>query len=332
MTKKHFIVFSLIVLFIQCTGCYNNKEFTLSGKIVCIDPGHGGTAKTDSFRVGINGEREEWINLRVALKLADILEQNNVKVILTRSADKSVSLLSRAELAINQHADLFISIHHNATADSSVNIPTIYFHGNSSENMASVHLGKLIANKFQKIFYQSDVETSIVSDFVIFPSSGASVLRNSYGIPGIIGEASFFTNKEEEEKLKNEEYNQKEAEAYFLAIKEYFSETAPSILPLHSKIKLSPYKVFQERDRMNPIALLWKEDFHKGSSLASSNNRDSLVVAESLLSRSIKSFPDSWLARDAHLKRNEIFKKLDMIIEADTALKRVEQFYVQSIE
>jgi len=40
----------------------------VSGKIICLDPGHGGTAKTDSFREGPTGEREEWINLRVASK------------------------------------------------------------------------------------------------------------------------------------------------------------------------------------------------------------------------------------------------------------------------
>ena len=38
----------------------------LAGRVVCIDPGHGGTAATDSYRVGPGGEREEWIDLRVA--------------------------------------------------------------------------------------------------------------------------------------------------------------------------------------------------------------------------------------------------------------------------
>ncbi|MCK5086496.1 MAG: N-acetylmuramoyl-L-alanine amidase, partial [Melioribacteraceae bacterium] len=95
-------------------GCSNKTDNPLKGKVVCIDPGHGGTAETDSFRVGPTGEREEWINLRVALKLAEMLIEDGAEVILTRSEDESVSLRARAELAINKEADVFVSIHHNA--------------------------------------------------------------------------------------------------------------------------------------------------------------------------------------------------------------------------
>ena len=328
MNKTPALLFSLLfIIIILVPGCTNDNN-PLSGKVICIDPGHGGTAETDTYRVGPAGEREEWINLRVALVLAEHLKKNDAVVILTRSSDTFVSLESRAELAIDQHADLFISIHHNATADSTVNFPIIYFHGNATENLAGVHLGKLIAKNIQKILYQEDTPVGLISDFAIFPSSGTSVLRNSYGVPGIIGEASFFSNPQEEQRLKDEQYNQKEALAYFLAIKEYFSQAAPEILPKYSKIKLPPFEVFQEAERMNPIALQWKEDFEKGSSLASLNVIDSLVVAESLLARSVKSFPDSWLAGEAHLKRYEIFKKLGRNTEANAALTRANEFYI----
>lgn len=317
----------LFISNISGPSCNKNKN-PLCGKVICIDPGHGGTAETDTYRVGPAGEREEWINLRVALKLAEILKQNDANVILTRSTDTFVSLESRAELAIDQHADLFISIHHNATADTSVNFPIIYFHGNASENLAGVHLGKIVAIKIREILYEADIPVGLISDFAIFPSSGTSVLRNSYGVPGVIGEASFFSNPQEEQRLKNEEYNQKEALAYFQAIKEYFSQPAPKILPKYSKIKLPPFEVFQEAERMNLVALQWKKDFEKGRSLASLDDIDSLIVAESLLARSVKYFPDSWLAREAHLERYEIFKKLGRNTEANTALTRANEFYI----
>jgi hypothetical protein len=147
-------------------------------------------------------------------------------------------------------------------------------------------------------------------------------------VPGVIGEASFFSNPQEEQRLKNEEYNQKEALAYFQAIKEYFSQPAPKILPKYSKIKLPPFEVFQEAERMNLVALQWKKDFEKGRSLASLDDIDSLIVAESLLARSVKYFPDSWLAREAHLERYEIFKKLGRNTEANTALTRANEFYI----
>lgn len=328
MNKPLALLFSLLFIINIIVPSCTNKKNPLSGKVICIDPGHGGTAKTDTYRIGLAGEREEWINLRVALKLAEILKQNDAKVILTRSTDTFVSLKSRAELAIDQHADLFISIHHNATADTTVNFPIIYFHGNASENLAGVHLGKIISKKYQKILYKADTTVGLISDFAIFPSSGTSVLRNSYGVPGIIGEASFFSNPQEEQQLKDEQYNQKEALAYFLAIKEYFSQPTPKILPKNSKVKLPPFEVFQEAERMNLIALQWKNDFEKGSSLASLNDKDSLIIAESLLARSVKYFPDSWLAREAHLKRYEIFKKLGRNTEAITALTRANEHYI----
>jgi len=320
-------VLLLFFIFILFAGCSNKTDNSLKGKVICIDPGHGGTAETDSFRVGPTGEREEWINLRVALKLAEMLKIDGAEVILSRSEDKAVSLRARAEQAINNNADIFVSIHHNATADSTVNFPIIYFHGNVSENNASVILGKSLAKFLRAEFYRSETPVSLVSDLVIFPSSGTAVLRHSYGIPGIIGEASFFTNPDEEARLKNDGYNFREARAYYLSLKEFFSESLPEILPMYSKIKLPPFRVLQEADRMNPIALRWEKDFYTGKDLADSTDPDSLEKANYLLTRSVRSFPDSWLAREAHIKRGEILYKLGKTTEADTAIMRAEEFF-----
>ena len=66
------------LLFLILYACMNEKIFNnkcniLKDKVICVGPGHGGTAGIDPFRVGKNGEREEWNNLRVALILADML-------------------------------------------------------------------------------------------------------------------------------------------------------------------------------------------------------------------------------------------------------------------
>ena len=113
-------------------------EKPLEGKVICIDPGHGGTAATDSYRVGPTGEREEWINLRVGTLLGEMLEQSGAKVIYTRTTDTFIPLAERSKIAVENKVDLFISIHHNATADPKVNFPIIYFHGSAEENKASV--------------------------------------------------------------------------------------------------------------------------------------------------------------------------------------------------
>ena len=74
---KSFLLIILIGYITQSTFAQENstKRASLKGKIISIDPGHGGSAATDSYRQGPTGEREEWIDLRVGLLLKEILER-----------------------------------------------------------------------------------------------------------------------------------------------------------------------------------------------------------------------------------------------------------------
>ncbi|MEO9021398.1 MAG: prolyl oligopeptidase family serine peptidase [Ginsengibacter sp.] len=287
-----------------------NDPASLRGKIICIDPGHGGTAATDHYRMGAGGEREEWINLRVAQLLKRKLEEKGARVIMTRTEDVFVPLDERAKIAVAGKADVFISIHHNATADTSVNFPIIYFHGASSENLASVTLGKDVAASLEKYFYKKEIPESLNSDYTIFPSNGAAVLRSTYGIPAVLGEASFFTNPTEEKRLKQEEYNSQEAEAYLKALELFFHNPIPLVKPMQVAQSIRPFKVFEEADRMNQTALDWKRNFIEGEKLMNSNDINDWKKALDLFTLSAKSFPDSYLDRDCHLKRAELLKKL----------------------
>ena len=53
-------ILSILMMYSVLAGC-GSKNTNLKYKIICIDPGHGGTANSDSFRIGPTGEREEWI-------------------------------------------------------------------------------------------------------------------------------------------------------------------------------------------------------------------------------------------------------------------------------
>ncbi|HKK67175.1 MAG TPA: N-acetylmuramoyl-L-alanine amidase, partial [Bacteroidales bacterium] len=282
----------------RVSSCEKNNVW--QDKTILIDPGHGGTAATDTFRVGPTGEREEWVNLRVAKYLKELLTDKGATVIMTRNEDIAVGLKERALMARESHADVFLSIHHNATADTSVNFPIVYFHGNASENQASVQLGTCLVKHIKKSLYADNTPVSLVSDHVIFPTSGAAVLRHSYGIPGIIGEASFFTNPTEEERLKDSVYNQSEAQAYFDALQEFFQQPALPITEKYATIKISPFSVLQESNRMNDIARMWQQDFYNGQQLFETEDQESLQKALQLFTRSARSFPDSWLAPAAH--------------------------------
>ena len=113
MFRTQFIVFTLICIGLTASPlCINNisaKEF-----VVVIDPGHGGN---DPGAIG-KISKEKNINLKVALKLGNLIQNNckDVKVIYTRKTDVFVSLNRRTEIANNAQADLFISIHTDALA------------------------------------------------------------------------------------------------------------------------------------------------------------------------------------------------------------------------
>jgi N-acetylmuramoyl-L-alanine amidase len=302
-------------------------DSTVSEKTICIDPGHGGTAATDTFRVGLGGEREEWINLRVALMLKDMLVAKGARVVMTRSEDVRVDLEKRAAIAIANKADLFVSIHHNATADRNVNLPIVYFHGAVSENGASVQAAKLFAAEVKKQLFGDMGHTSVVSDYTIFPKKGASVLRNSYGIPGLLVESSFFSNVNEETRLKDKGYNLREATAFMNAIEEFFSHPESKINEKKIPNELPVFQVLEEAERMKPEALLWLEDFETAKAMVNPKDTAALKKAYDLFTRSARSFPDSWVAKQCHEYRSAILMRLNRVKESKVEGIRAKEFY-----
>ena len=325
---KIFLLLIAIFGSVFLSSCVH-EDGPLTGKTVCLDPGHGGTSDIDSYRVGVAGEREEWIDLRVALKLKSLLEEKDCRVIMTREKDVAVPLKERALMAIDGEADAFISIHHNATADTTVNFPTVYFHGNASENQASVLLGLTIIRQLRRSLFHADTPVSLVSDHTIFPTAGTAVLRHSYGLPGVIGEASFFSNPSEEQRLKQNDYNDLEAMAYLRGLEEYFSAAPLPVLEKNSLVTIAPFEVFQEAQRMDSVAVLWEQDHQQALILFQTSQTNALQSALDLFTRSARSFPDSWLTGKSHHYRALIFEQLGRHDEALETHNRVKQFYVQ---
>lgn len=299
----------------------------LKGKRICIDPGHGGTSATDHYRVGKNGEREEWVNLRVSLLLKAILESRGATVTLTRTDDSSVEIARRAEIARNSKADAFISVHHNAIADRDVNFPIVYFHGAASENIAGKKLAIEVAKAFKKNLYKSKTTPSIASDFTIFPNRGAGILRDSYGIPAVIAEASFLTNEREESLLKRTDHNNNEARAYLGALEIFFSNPIPKIKPVNIPKVLPPFEVLQEADRMKPEALKWKNNYGEAKRLLKVSPLP-LQKAYDLFTQSARSFPDSFLAGECHRHRADLLSLMQQTKLAEQESRRATEYYV----
>ncbi|CAN7401862.1 N-acetylmuramoyl-L-alanine amidase [Rossellomorea sp. LjRoot5] len=80
-------------------------------KTIMIDPGHGGSDPGATY----NGNEEKNFNLLTALVVRDYLVSNyNVKVLMTRTGDQTLSLIDRSNLANRSNLDFYLSIHHNA--------------------------------------------------------------------------------------------------------------------------------------------------------------------------------------------------------------------------
>jgi N-acetylmuramoyl-L-alanine amidase len=216
------------------------------GRIV-IDPGHGGH---DTGTLGPTGLEEKEVVLDVGLKLKKLLEQRTgCEVIMTRSDDTFIPLEERTAIANQKSADLFISVHANASRDESARgIETYYLNFTSSpdalevaarENASSQEAVHQLQDLIKKIAMTEKIEES--QDFArqvqrevytrVTKVSGAQrdrgikkapfVVLIGANMPSILAEISFLTNPRDERLLRRPDYREKIAEALYEGILGY---------------------------------------------------------------------------------------------------------------
>ncbi len=101
-----------------------------SGGVV-IDPGHGGE---DYGAKGVAGLLEKDVTLAVAFELEKLLKERGIRVTLTRRDDSFVPLASRTKFANEQEADLFVSLHVNASPKGKLSGLEVYYLDNTNDN------------------------------------------------------------------------------------------------------------------------------------------------------------------------------------------------------
>lgn len=126
-----------------------NDKKVLAGKIIAIDPGHGGN---DTGAIGqLAGEAvyEKDITLSIAEPLRDMLTAAGAKVVMTRTTDTSVAsptaddvteLQARCDIANNANADAFISIHIDSFSNNSVDGTTAYYYPKTGKDLLLAQL------------------------------------------------------------------------------------------------------------------------------------------------------------------------------------------------
>ena len=208
-------------------------EKFLADVTIVIDPGHGGTdggnssTKPAGYKAGRGGEKEAHINLRVALLLERLLKDAGVDVIMTRRGDDTIGLRERAEVANNAKrrrdggtgADLFLSIHHNAGSRTS-NYTSVWYHGSVDDNEPDLDVARYIALELGRAQRTQVAKTSPVFSSQLMYASGFGVLRAT-NMPAVLLECSFFSDPDEEKRLKDAGYNLRQAYAIYVGLCEW---------------------------------------------------------------------------------------------------------------
>lgn len=198
----------------------------LEGIKICLDPGHGGQAYLPNYKRGPTGLREAEANLRVVLHLRDFLMQAGAIVFMTRTDDSFVSIPDRSEIANKNAVNFFISIHHNSFSDPETNYTSTWYHQDADDSRASLDLARYVQQSVADTLRLPQFPpTGLYSDQLVIPS-GFGVLRQTKR-PAILCEASFYSNPEEEQRLKKESYNKREAYGYFIGIARYVAAGFP---------------------------------------------------------------------------------------------------------
>lgn len=189
---------------------------------IVIDAGHGGE---DPGKIGINGAKEKDINLSIAVKLAELLEKENIEVVLTREGDvslkeneqnrfsKQADMRKRVETINESDAGLAVSIHQNSFTEESSHGAQVFYHTNSE------------AGKNFAMIMQDTIKSSIADgNHREAKSNDSYYLLKNTECPLIIIECGFLSNPAEADLLLREDYQEKMAEAIKNGIMEYLSE------------------------------------------------------------------------------------------------------------
>ena len=175
--------------------------------LVVIDPGHGGL---DPGAVGIGGMRETDIVLEVSKIVTELLSDKGVKGILTRKNEVDLDLPPRVTFANNKNADIFVSIHANASRGKRRDInglETFYYRG---------WKGRLLAKNIQKQILRVSPGS---------PDRGVKqgrfyVLKNTR-MPAVLVEIGFLTGRLDARRLEKRSHRKRIAYAIAKGILEY---------------------------------------------------------------------------------------------------------------
>lgn len=189
------------------------EKFSLKGKIICLDPGHG----PQDGAIGPSRTTEKGACLQLAAVLKQALEKKGGVVFLTRQGSHGASLLARTKMAAYLEADLFLSLHYNALPDG-VNpfqnrgTSTYYYHPQSLPLASAIQTRLLKKLKLPNygLYYDNLAVCRITQ------------------MPSVLIEPAFMMHPDEEMLINSAEFRRKTAEAIVEGIEDYFKQAKKS--------------------------------------------------------------------------------------------------------
>lgn len=197
------------------------KEGGTSVKIV-VDAGHGGfDGGYDPAGSGITSLKEKDINLSIAMKLKEDLENEGFEVIMTREEDKGLyeegdshkkrtDMKNRVDLINQSGAVIAVSIHQNSFPQSSSKGAQVFYHESSEEGKK---MAEILQNCLREDLWAENNRQAKAN-------SSYYMLKNTK-CPIVIVECGFLSNPGEAALLNDEEYQGKTAKAICRGIVEY---------------------------------------------------------------------------------------------------------------
>ena len=248
--------------------------------VITIDAGHGGEDP------GAPGG-EKGVTLAVAKKLAAMInKEKGMKAVLTRTGDYFVQLRKRTDIARDNRADLFISLHADGFPDKRVRGTSVWI---LSPEGADSEIGRWLEQKGNAsdlaggvdISHQDPLVAQVILDLSMNYSVGESrkaaelvrkelvknmpkmhgkeikkaafVFLKMPDIPAMLVEMGFISNKKERKQLKSSKHQRKIAKSILSGVKSYFKANPPDGSLLAEMSKIKSYKV-RSGDTLSEIA------------------------------------------------------------------------------
>ncbi|MBQ7117339.1 MAG: N-acetylmuramoyl-L-alanine amidase [Clostridia bacterium] len=211
-----FVLFISLAFMLEFSGVFSDSVSAEADKLplIIIDPGHGGE---DGGTQSSDGTLEKEINLEISLKLNEVLNESGYETLMTRDGDymiydessstqreKKVSDIHNRMKAVEENGDcILISVHQNYFTESKYDGTQVFY---SKNNPAS----KLLADEIQR-----SVVSSLQPDNTRqIKKSGTDIYLLYHSlVPSVMVECGFMSNEAEAARLKDEEYQNKMAQA-----------------------------------------------------------------------------------------------------------------------